>query len=816
MAIRELAASEMCHGCDPEQFSFRTTDDLEPLKEIIGQPRAVEAVRFGIDIQQEGYNVFALGPAGTGKQSLLWQFLEARVGQEPTPEDWCYVNNFEEPHRPKALSMPAGWGRQLRDEMNHLLDDVRGALASAFESDEYNQRRQVLEQRFAQHEQEALAQLQSRAREKRLEVMRTPEGIVIAPLGPDDKPLSPDQAERLPEPQRKQLESEVGKLQEEAQRLFEEAPRAAREARQQVRELNHKTAEQALGPLIEELRRKYHDLPKVLEHLEAVQADLVKNGEDLLKLHRAEQESPDVQGPFRLPVPHWLAGPPLLRRYQVNLLVDHDPAQGAPLVYEDHPNYSNVLGRVDHLVQMGLLVADFNLIKPGALHRANGGYLILEAHKLLAQPFVWEALKRAIRAREIRIESPGEALGLVRTVSLEPEPIPLKVKVTLMGSSLLYRLLRALDPDFPELFKVPADFAAQMDRSEADQQLYARLIATLVGKESLRPFDRGAVARVIEQSSRLAGDARKLSVHMRSVADLLHEADHWAGRDRSQHVRAQDVQRAIDSQTYRSDRLRERVQEEIQRGTILIDSQGAKVGQVNALAVIDLGDYMFAHPSRVTARASMGRGEVIDIEREVELGDPVHSKGVMILSGFLAGRYARKLPLSLSASLVFEQSYGAVGGDSASSAELYALISAIAEVPLKQSLAVTGSVNQHGQVQAIGAVNEKIEGFFEVCRARGLTGEQGVLIPASNVQHLMLRRDVVEAVSSGQFHVYAVETVDEGIELLTGVPAGQPDRQGHYPPESVNGRACARLEELARQRRKFGVQIKEPEPDQPV
>jgi lon-related putative ATP-dependent protease len=478
--------------------------------------------------------------------------------------------------------------------------------------------------------------------------------------------------------------------------------------------------------------------------------------------------------------------------------VDHSATQGAPVIYEDHPTHQNLVGKIEHLVsQMGALITDFTLIKSGALHRANGGYLVLEAHKVLQQPYAWEQLKRAVRSGEIRIESLQQIFGLISTVSLEPEPIPLEVKIVLVGERLLYYLLSAYDPDFAELFKVEVDFEEQMERSSESDWLYARLIGTLARKEGLRHFDRTAVARVIEHSARLVGDAEKLSTHMQSIADLLREADYWAGLAGHEVTSAGDVQQAIEAQIHRANRLPQRIQEEIQRETILIATQGKKVGQINGLSVMMLGNYAFGHPSRISARVWLGKGEVLDIEREVELGGPIHSKGVLILSGFLGARYGLERPLSLSASLVFEQSYSGVEGDSASSAELYALLSALAEAPLKQSLAVTGSVNQHGQVQAIGGVNEKIEGFFEVCRARGLTGEQGVLIPAANVKHLMLRQDVVEAVTAGQFHIYPVETIDQGLEILTDLPAGERDEAGNYPEDSLNWRVEARLAALA-------------------
>jgi lon-related putative ATP-dependent protease len=487
----------------------------------------------------------------------------------------------------------------------------------------------------------------------------------------------------------------------------------------------------------------------------------------------------------------------------VNVVVDHSDSKGAPVVYEDNPTYQNLIGKVEHLAHMGALITDFNMIRGGALHRASGGYLILDALKVLSQPFAWEGLKRMLRAKKIRLESLGQAYSLISTVSIEPEPAPLDVKVTLIGPPLLFYLLRQYDPEFGKLFKVAADFDTQMDRNGGNQATYARLIATVVRREGLRHFDRGAVARVIEHSARMVGDKEKLSMRMQRVTDLIREASYWADHNDNETVSRADVQKAIDAWVYRSDRVRERIQEHIFRGTILIDTEGKEVGQVNGLSVLQLGEFSFGRPSRITARIRLGKGEVVDIEREVEMGGPIHSKGVLILSGFLGARYALERPLSLSASLVFEQSYGGVDGDSASSAELYALLSAISNIPVRQSLAVTGSVNQRGQVQPIGGANEKIEGFFDVCKARGLTGDQGVLIPSTNVTHLMLREDVVDAVRNGKFHIYPVETIDQGIELLTGVRAGEADGEGVYPEESVNGRVQARLALLAEKRAEF-------------
>jgi lon-related putative ATP-dependent protease len=593
-------------------------------------------------------------------------------------------------------------------------------------------------------------------------------------------------------------------MQEKLHGVLHQMPRYEQEGRKRVRELNNEVAAFAVGHLIDELRKKYAASPEVAGLLGLIQQDVIENVDEFL---------PSPEHPLAALMGGSLQvggrGSAFFRRYRVNVLVDHSSNHGAPVVYEDHPTYQNLIGQVEYIAHLGALSTDFNLIRGGALHQGNGGYLILEAHQLLLQPFAWDALKRSLRSSQIRIESPGQMLGLVNTVSLEPEPIPLNLKVALVGDRLLYYLLCAYDPEFNELFKVAADFEEQMDRDSDSDLLYARIIATVARQEGLMAFDPGAVGRIIERSSRLAGDSGKLLIHRRTLADLLRESDYWARNAGKALVGAEDVQRAIDAQIHRGDRVRERLLEEVMQGTILIDTQGEKTGQVNGLSVIELGQFGFGRPSRITARIRMGKGEVIDIEREVELSGPIHSKGVLILSAFLGARYATHHPLSLSASLVFEQSYGAVEGDSASSAELCALMSALSGLPLKQSLAVTGSVNQHGQMQAIGGVNEKIEGFFDLCKARGHLGEQGVIIPASNVRHLMLRQDVVEAVRKGQFRIYAVETIDQGIEILTGVPAGERDDTAKFPPGSVNARVEARLIEMAETRTAIAQRTKQ-------
>jgi lon-related putative ATP-dependent protease len=790
--IEPLDPAAVYRPCSIDQFTFQTTAELPELTEIIGQARAVEAVRFGIGIRHEGYNLFVLGPPGTGKFSLVRQFLEQEATTKPVPPDWCYVYNFAHPRHPRALRLPHGQGVALRQDMARLVEDLRTTIPAVFESEDYRARKQAIAEAFKTREGKLFEELQQQAEAVGIALIRTQAGLGFAPVR-EGQVLSPEQFQELPPAEQEQVSAHIAELQEQLQTILQEAPQWERELRDQIKSLDRELVLLAITPLMDKLHHQYSALTQIVDYLQAVQQDVLDN----LESFQSTEEDPQTAS-MAIPLPRTQASTLRFRRYQVNVLVEHGDQSGAPVIYEDYPTYQNLVGQVEQLVtQMGALLIDFLLIKPGALHRANGGYLVLEVHKLLSQPMAWEQLKRSLRAGEIRIESPGQTAGLVSTVSLEPEPIPLEIKIVLVGDRSLYYLLAQSDPDFNELFKVEVDFEEQMRRTPENDLLYARLIGTLAAKEGLRPFDRTGVARIIEHSARLAGDAERLSTHMQSVADLSREADYWAGEASHPVISAADVQQAIDAQWRRANRVHEQFLENIQRETILIDTTGEKVGQINGLTVISLGNTAFGHPIRITARVWLGKGEVVDIEREVNLGGPLHSKGVLILSGFLGARYALEHPLSLSASLVFEQSYGGVDGDSASSAELYALLSALAEAPLKQSFAVTGSVNQLGQVQAIGGVNEKIEGFFDICRARGLTGDQGVLIPAANVKHLMLRRDVVEAVAAGQFQIYPVETIDQGIELLTGLPAGDRDEAGHYPEGSINQRVEARLTALA-------------------
>ena len=802
VGIKPLSIDALYKHCDVSQFTFETTVELDDLSEIIGQSRALEAIHFGIGIKRDGYNLFALGPAGTGKHGVVTQLLSQKATSEAQPPEWCYVNNFEQPHKPVKLCLPKGWGSRLKQSMESFIDELTNIIPAIFESDDYRNRIHELDEALKAKQDEAIDHTRAMAKEENIALIRTPNGFAFAPMQ-DDEVISPKDYKRLSEDEREIVDAQVEKLQEELERVLDQIPHWRRDVREKLQKLNRSVTQGAVKHPLDVMRDEYKDHADVLLYFDAVEKDVFDNIDDF---HRSSDDDNDM-------VPLGLHAN-IFKRYSVNVLVQHVDDGGAPVIYEDNPTYQNLVGRIEHISMMGALITDFTLIKPGALHRANNGYLVLEADKLLLYPASWEALKRALRSNEIRIGSLEQMLSLVSTASLEPEPIPLNVKVVLVGDSMLYYLLHELDPEFKELFKVAADFDNHMPRKPENDQLYARLIATLSRKDKLKPFDKTGVARVIEHGSRLTGDAERLTTHMRSICDLMCEADYWASEHGHDYVSHDDVQMAINAQARRSSRMKDNMHESIQRNIILIDTNGGAVGQVNGLTVIEAGDFAFGSPARITAQVRMGDGDVLDIEREVDLGGPIHSKGVMILGSYLGARYAKEFPLALSASLVFEQSYGEIEGDSASSTELYALLSALSGAPIKQSVAVTGSVNQYGQVQAIGGVNEKIEGFFDVCSARGLNGDHGVLIPQSNVDDLMLREDVLKAVEEGKFAIYAVSTIDEGIELLTGIPAGELDDDGRYPEGTINWLVGNQLLRFAELRHEFGEHKKEPEDEE--
>ncbi len=798
-SVVPLIPADLYQHCDPGSLSFTTTDELEGLDCMLGQERAVEAIELGTGHDLQGFNLFVLGPPGTGRHSFIHQFLQEKASKESVSTDWCYVNNFDEPRKPKAIELPAGKGRRFREDMTQLVKEASSALPAAFESEDYHNRRQEIERQANQEQEKAFEEVREQAEELDLGIIQTATGFTFVPLH-EGVAITPEEYNKLSATEQTRLQQDTEKVGEELRKMLQRIPQRVRKVREKVQKLNRQVALFAVGSLIDELLLEYSQFPKVISYLKALQQDIVNHAELILQASSSQDEGvsdiisdPDEIDPRSA----------ILRRYSVNLLVDRSDSEGAPVIFEDHPAYPYLVGQIEHESQYGNLVTDFTLIRSGALHRANGGYLVIDIRKILIEPFAWEALKRALKSREIDTKSIAHAYGLIGTVSLEPEPVPLDVKVVLIGDREYYYLLLEYDPEFLEHFKVAADFEDDMERSGENVLQLARLIASIVRKEELKPLDNSAVARVIEESSRNAGDAQMLSTRMRHIADIVREAHYWATRNNTGVIGTDEVLSAINMQQRRMSRIRDRLLRETLRNTILIDSEGEMPGQVNGLATIQLGNFIFGHPVRITAGLSLGSGNVIDIEREVELGGPIHSKGVLILSSFLASYYVTDRPLSLSASLVFEQSYGPIEGDSASAAELCALLSTLAQAPISQSIAITGSVNQHGQIQPIGGVNQKIEGFFDLCQARGLTGRQGVIIPSSNVKHLMLNQSVVDAVANSQFNIYAVNTIDECMTILTGLDAGERNHKGEFPEGSLNHRVALRLIEFSEHQKKF-------------
>lgn len=805
--LRGLPVAALRTVCDPAILPFRTTEELEGLESLIGQDRAMEAIRLAVEVSHRDFNLFVLGPNGMGRHRAVRVLLQKQAKAMPVPHDWAYVNNFDAPDKPKALRLPPGAAERLKVAMQGLVDDLAVEIPSLFESEEYQTQRRALDEEYGDRQESAMADFADKAKSENVALMRTPMGFMLAAIR-DGKVVKTEDYNKLGEAEQKEIDEKIARLQEDLANVLRDAPKLDRELRGKVEALHAAMAERAVSARVDDLVGDFAGIEAVQAYLAEVRQDMIANAELFLAV-RANANN----GHFPEAIRKFHREPPF-QRYVVNVMVTREETNGtgAPLVVEELPTLDHLAGRIEHESQMGTLITNFTMIKPGALHRANGGFLVLDARRVLTEPFAWDALIRCLKNRSITITSMAERLSLVSTTSLQPDPIPLDVRVVLIGDRLLHALLTMLDPDFGDLFKLQADFEEDFVRSEENLMLLARLVGAQARRDGLRHLAAGGVARLLDEATRLAEDSRKLSLHVGDLADLMREADHYAGTDGHDLIEAADIDRAVREKERRVSRIRDRMQEAIGRKTILIDTAGAKVGQVNGLSVLDLGNYRFGRPSRITARTRMGSGKLVDIEREVELGGPLHSKGVLILAGYLASTYALDVPFSLHASLVFEQSYGGVDGDSASSAELYAMLSALSDLPVAQGIAVTGSVNQLGEVQAIGGVNEKIEGFFDVCERRGLTGDQGVLIPKANVDHLMLRPDVVTAAEEGRFRVIPVETIDEGIAILTGSAAGERGADGSFPPDTVNGRVEARLRNYAELRRRY-VRPDKGEPD---
>lgn len=816
MTPRELTAEQLRRRSDPAHFGFTTTADAPELEGIIGQERATRAIEFGIEMPNPGYNIFAMGPAGAGKTTTLTHFLEDKALTRLRPADWGYIHDFKFPDRPKAVRLPPGGGGRLRDQVDALLVTVAEALPKTFASDQYAEHRNAVARQLGEQRDDRLRQLDALARKQGFALFSTATGMGIAPAQ-DGQPMTEEQFKALPEDEQAAFGERGQALQEALARTSRQVREVEEAAHLQLANLDQEVAAATIRPLFARLTDEYGDWPDVLTYLTGVQEHISQHAENFkAKPSAAQHQAAQAAGEAEDGVPAWLrpdAGTPL-DQYHINVIVDHRGLGGAPVIVETNPTYANLVGRVEMRAEFGTLVSDYRHIKAGALHRANGGYLVLDARVLLRQPLAWEALKQALRNHRIRIEE-GFQVGVLVAATLTPEPIPLDIKVVLIGDPETYYLLYANDEQFEKLFKVRADFAVEMNWTSENEVRTAQFIRSRVEEEGLLHFDIGAVGKVVEYAGRLVEDQRKLTTRFAHVNDIVREASFWAGRAGRTVVTAQDVAQAINERIYRSNQFEERLREAITDGTLMVDVRGAVVGQVNGLAVLELGDYAFGRPTRITTRAFQGRAGVVNIEREARMSGRLHDKGVLILSGFLGGRYALDKPLSVSASIAFEQSYEGIDGDSASSAELYALLSSLADLPLRQELAVTGSVNQRGEIQAIGGATLKIEGFFDVCRAMagGLTGTQGVIVPAANISNLMLREDVTEAVAAGQFHIYPVQTVDEGIEILTGTPAGERGPDGAYPADTVNGRVDARLHELAEKQKENGASRRNGKPD---
>lgn len=800
---RGLSYDRLRVECDPKTLGFTTTASLKPARGLVGQNRAIDAIKLSAGIDHRDFNLYVLGLEGTGRHTAVAQLLSKAAAARPLPCDWVYVNNFGAPHKPHAMKLAAGTAATLKLAMQRLVDDLANDIPALFESEEYQTQRRAIEEELGQKHEEPIAEFSERAHAQNVALLRTPMGFMLSALV-DGKPIKPEVYEALPPDQRQEVDAKIDDLQEQLAEILKQGPQLEKEHREKVEDLHASMAEQAVSMRIKEVETQFSEAENVLAYLETVRVDMISNAELFLM-----SATEDNDGPFPDVIRKYHQDPQF-DRYAVNIMVSHDAGPpAAPIVTEDMPSLGHLTGRIEHISEMGTLSTNFTLIKPGALHRANGGYLVMDATRILSEPYAWDTLKRCLQSQSISITSLAERMSLSSTVTLEPDPIPLDIRIILVGDRRLHMLLLKLDPEFGKLFKLQADFEDELPRTVKNTRALARIVAGYAPKENLKPLTAAAVAALLDQAVRLAGDNTKLTLELAKLTDVMREADYYAAGHKRDQISEDDIEQAIQESIRRGSRIKELMQEAVARKTILIDTKGETIGQINGLAVAEVGNDYFGRPSRITARVRMGSGELVDIEREVELGGPLHSKGVLILGSYLASHYALDVPMSLHANLVFEQSYGGIEGDSASSAELYALLSAISGVPIRQSIAVTGSVNQNGEVQAIGGVNEKIEGFFDTCMAQGLTGDQGVLIPASNVEHLMLRRDVVEAAKSGAFRVIPVKTINQGIEVLTGVSAGRRGRSGRFPANSINGKVEAQLRAYAETLRKFGAPISE-------
>jgi lon-related putative ATP-dependent protease len=792
-----LPTSRLRPECDPKSLGFETTATLRSSAGLVGQDRAVSAIKLSAEIAHKGFNLFVLGREGTGRHRAVSQLLSDAAASRPVPCDWVYVNNFDTPHKPHAMKLSPGLAASLKSAMQQLVDDLAIEIPALFESEHYQTQRRAIDDEFGQKNDDPIVEFAALAEAEGAVLIKTPVEFVLTAVV-DGKPIEPGGYEAMSPKEQRKIDARIEKLQEQLASVLSHGLQLEKEQRQRIEALHAAMAERAVSLRIREIKTQFAENKTIGIYLENVRTDMISNADlFLLSVEGDEDETfPDVIRKYHQD--------PRFDRYAVNVMVSHRTAS-APIVREELPSLGHLTGQIEHVSEMGTLVTNFTLIKPGALHRANGGYLVLDAQRLLSEPYAWDALKQCLQSQSITITSLADRLSLTSTVTLEPDPIPLDTRVVLIGDRRLHTLLTLLDHEFAQLFKLQADFEDTLPRTAKNTRELARVVAGYATEKDLKPMTAAAVAALLDHAVRLAGDNKELTLELGALADVMREADFYAAQNKHRLISNKDIAHAIQQAEHRGARIKERMQENIIRKIILIDTSGVTIGQVNGLSVIGMGTQYFGQPSRITAKVRMGTGKLIDIEREVELGGPLHSKGVLILGSYLASHFALDVPMSLHASLVFEQSYGGVDGDSASSAELYALLSALSGVPIRQGVGVTGSVNQNGEVQAIGGVNEKIEGFFDVCKARNLTGEQGVLIPASNVDHLMLRTDVVAAAQKGRFRIIPVATIDQGITALTGVEAGRRGRNGQFPNGSINGLVEAQLRVFAMTRHRFSL-----------
>lgn len=789
---KRLEPEKLRWMCNDSCFSFASTEELPESHGVIGQERAVEAIEFGMGINSgDGFNIFVLGPAGAGRTSIVQQFVEEKAREKQVPDDWCYIYNFKEPHKPRALRLPPGKGRELQQDMEKLIANLKEDIRRALEQEDYEKERNDIMNEMQREQNERISNIEQKARKQGFTIQRGSSGFMIVPLKEDNTPMSSQEISQMDDDERKNMQDEGAQIQEELQDVLRDMRNIEGEAKKRLEKLQEDTILFAVEHYIEDLKEKYSKFEIVDGYLDRVKDDVVKNATKIAQPQQQQQSNPLKQ---LMPQEETVT-----TKYTVNLIVDNGESEGAPVIMERRPTFDKLVGKLERKAQFGMLMTDFSMLKPGVLHQANGGYLVLEAMDLFQYPFAYSILKHALKEKEVKITDSMGFYQPISTESLEPEPIPLDIKVIVIGNPIIYYLLHRMDEDFSQLFKVKADFNTFMDRTDENINLYARFLASRCTDEGWKHFDTSGVARMVEYGLEMTQDQTKLSTQFSDICDMAREADYVAEKRGENYINAAAIQEAIDAKKKRSNKIEERIQEFITRGDIYIDTDTSITGQVNGLSIADLGDYAFGRPSRITARTYVGRDGVVNIDREAKLSGPIHDKGVLILSGFVNGHYGQNKPISLSASLVFEQLYEGVDGDSASSSELYTLLSSLAEVPLKQGIAVTGSVNQHGEIQPVGGVTQKIEGFYDICKAFGLTGNQGVIIPHPNVKNLMLKKELVEAVEAGKFHIYSVNTIGEGMEILSGMPFGERQDDGSYPDGTVNAAVDRKLASFAEQ-----------------